>query len=292
MIKKAMEYTIFTGADSNPEYTEGEQIIAMPLKYGNKEWFEADEPGWLGCVAHVGLLHLAQARITERIAREVGDDEYAGKCARLVKLGAEAMEKRLWVDDPGYYLNFYDPVKEIKNEYIFGYQMDGEWITDHHGLPSALPEQRVKAVLNTIKKNNIALSRTAATNYANPDGTPIRQAKEGTWDYGTYSYFPPEALMLAMNYMYEGEIAYGIELARKMWQNVVCIHGYTWDVPNIMRGDTDTGERVFGNDYYQDMIMWSLPAAIQRKDVAWPTRPGGLVDRVIKAAAKQNNMGL
>lgn len=54
-----------------------------------------------------------------------------------------------------------------------------------------------------------------------------------------------------------------------------------------MRGDTDTGERAFGNDYYQDMILWSLPAAIQQKNVAWPTRPGGLVDRVIKAANLQ-----
>jgi len=93
-------------------------------------------------------------------------------------------------------------------------------------------------------------------------------------------------LMLAMNYMYEGEVPYGIELARKMWQNVVCIHGYTWDVPNIMRGDADTGERVFGTDYYQDMIMWSLPAAIQQKDIAWPMRPGGLVDRILEAAKK------
>ena len=286
MIKKAMEYTIFTCKDSNPEYTPGEQIIATPLKYGDKEWFEADEPGWLGCVAHVGLLHLAQARITERIARDVGDEEYAAKCAELVKLGAEAMEKRLWVDDPGYYINFYDPVKEIKNEFVFGYQMDGEWITDFHGLPSALTEDKVRTVLETIKHTNIALSRTSATNYANPDGTPIRQAKDGTWDYGRYSYFTSESFMLAMTYMYEEQVPFGIELARKMWQNVVCTHGYTWDVPNLMRGDADTGERVFGNDYSQDMIIWSLPAAIQQKDVAWPTRPGGLVDRMLKAAKK------
>lgn len=131
-----------------------------------------------------------------------------------------------------------------------------------------------------------ALSKSAAVNYSNPDGTHIRQAKAGTWDYGTYSYFPPEALMLAMNYMYEDQVPFGLELARKMWFNIVCEQGYTWDVPNIMRGDTDTGERVFGTDYYQDMIIWSMPAAIEKKDVAWPMRPGGLVDRMLKAAKR------
>jgi hypothetical protein len=32
------------------------------------------------------------------------------------------------------------------------------------------------------------------------------------------------------------------------------------------------------------MMLWSLPAAIEGKDLAAPTKPGGLVDRVVKAA--------
>lgn len=288
MIKKALEYTVFTCADSNPEFSEGEQFISMPRKYGPNEWFEAEHPGWFGCVAHVGLLHLAQARITERMAKQVGDQEYAEKCARLIELGAQAMEDRLW-DERGYYLNYWDHIQNIKSEYVFGYQMDGEWITDHHGLPSALPEERVRKTLETIKRVNVALSRSAAVNYAFPDGNLYEADANNTGlDYGRYSYFPPEAFMLSMNYMYEDQVTFGTELARKMWHNIVCIQGYTWDAPNIMRGDTDTGERTFGNDYYQDMIIWSLPAAIQQKDVAWPTRDGGLVDRILKAASNEN----
>jgi hypothetical protein len=56
-------------------------------------------------------------------------------------------------------------------------------------------------------------------------------------------------------------------------------------MPNIMRGDTDTGERTFGNDYYQDLMLWSLPAALAGQDFAAPSQPGGLVDRIIQAAA-------
>jgi hypothetical protein len=55
-------------------------------------------------------------------------------------------------------------------------------------------------------------------------------------------------------------------------------------MPNIMRGDVDTGERTFGNDYYQDMMLWSLPAALAGEDVSGPTKPGGLVDRILNAA--------
>jgi len=51
-----------------------------------------------------------------------------------------------------------------------------------------------------------------------------------------------------------------------------------------MRGDVDTGERTFGNDYYQDMMLWSMPAALEGKDLGAPSKPGGLVYRVISAA--------
>jgi uncharacterized protein (DUF608 family) len=157
--------------------------------------------------------------------------------------------------------------------------MDGQWITDHHGLAGALPQDRVQATLATIKRCNIAVTKYGAVNYANKDGTPA-----SIGGYGTYSYFPPEALMLAMTFMCEGQKEFGIELARKVWHNLFCRQGYTWDMPNIMRGDLDTGERTFGNDYYQDMMLWSLPAAIEGTDFGAPAKPGGLVYRVLQAS--------
>jgi hypothetical protein len=84
--------------------------------------------------------------------------------------------------------------------------------------------------------------------------------------------------------MYYGERDFGLDLAQKAWHNIVCRQGYTWDMPNIMRGDVDTGERTFGNDYYQDMMLWSLPAALAGETVDGPCKPGRLVGRVIRAA--------
>jgi len=277
MIKKTMSYNVSLGITGNPTYSLGEQVMAMPNIEGNLEWFETPDPGWQGVAAHIGILRLAQLGITQRMAEQAGDTEYARQCAEWTKLAAEALEKRLW-DQRGYYLNFFEPITVKKSEFVFGYQLDGEWVLDHHGLPSPLPAERVRTVLDTIKRTNIALTKYGAVNYANPDGTVANPG-----GYGSYSYFPPEALMLAMNYMYEAQVEFGTELARKVWHNLFCLRGYTWDVPNIMRGDVDTGERTFGNDYYQDMMLWSLPAAIAGQDVSALCKSGGLVDRIIRA---------
>jgi uncharacterized protein (DUF608 family) len=276
MVKKCMEWTV--KLRSTPDYATGERIISMPDKNEGTEWFEAPEPGWCGMTAHVGDLHLAQLRITERMAREAGDTAFADQCAEWTKAALDAMDKHLW-DPRGFYLNYVEPETQRKSDLVFGYQLDGEWIIDHHGLSPALPEDKVRTTLDTIKRCNIAVTKYGAVNYANADGTPA--VIKG---YGTYSYFPPEALMLAMTYMYRGQPEFGIELARKVWQNLVCLQGYTWDLPNIMRGDVDTGERTFGNDYYQDMMLWSLPAALEGKDLGAPAKSGGLVARVIAAA--------
>ena len=278
LIRRTMEYNVNIGKAGNPNYSLGEQAVAMPNIEGNLEWFETQEPGWNGLAGHIAILRLGQLAIARRAAEHVGDAEFAKQCDDWTRLANEAIEKHLW-DPRGYYLNWNEPVSGKKSELVFGYQLDGEWVLDHHGLPSPLSKDRVLMVLETIKKTNIAVTKYGAVNYVNPDGT---LANPG--GYGTFSYFPPEALMLAMNYMYEGQAAYGIELARKVWHNIVCLQGYTWDVPNIMRGDVDTGERTFGNDYYQDMMLWSLPAAIQGQDFSGPMQPGGLVDRVLKAA--------
>ncbi|MBI4556958.1 MAG: hypothetical protein HY706_05185 [Candidatus Hydrogenedentes bacterium] len=290
MIKKCMTWTI--NLRTTPSYSVGQRVIAMPNLDSDEfmkpptEWFEAAEPGWRGMTAHIGGLHLAQLRITERLAKEAGDTEFAQQCSQWIRAGADAMEQSLWTGS--YYLNYFDPETSAKSDFVFGYQLDGEWVTDHHALPSALPEDRVRTVLDTITRCNVALTKYGAVNYANPDGTSIRPAKSGTWDYGQFSYFPPELLMLAMTYMYNGQRDFGLELARKSWHNLICLQGYTWDMPNILRGDVDTGERTFGNDYYQDMMLWSLPAALEGKDLGVPAKPGGLVHRMLRAAsAKQ-----
>ena len=101
--------------------------------------------------------------------------------------------------------------------------------------------------------------------------------------YGPYAYFVGEQLMLAMTYMYAGEMDHGVEQARRCLFNLIQ-KGYTWNQPCIV--EASTGERMSGYDYYQNMMLWSMPAALENADLRAPCAPGGLVDRVLQAGRK------
>jgi len=93
--------------------------------------------------------------------------------------------------------------------------------------------------------------------------------------------------MLAMNFMYEGQKDFGESLLKRSLDSMVLKWGYTWDSINTTQGDKDTGQRAFGADYYQDMMLWAVPAALKGQDLTGPMRSGGLVDRVLKAGKRR-----
>ena len=118
-----------------------------------------------------------------------------------------------------------------------------------------------------------------AVNFVQRDGTPAPTSV----GYGPYGLFVAEVLMLGMTYLYHGEKEFGLELARRCWQNLVCRQRLTWDIPAILDGQT--GAVFNGNDYYQAMMLWSLPAVLAGQNLSGPCQPGGLVDRIIEAGA-------
>lgn len=258
------------------------QVMAMPTPgtdshgLGDTEWFEAPEPGWKGYVTHAGGVRMAQVQIMRRMAAAMGDAEYCAKCDTWLAAGAHVLEDHLWAGD--YYLNFNEPETGQKSDLVFGYQLDGQWVADWHGVPGVFPAERVARTLQTLRTINCELSQSGAVNYANADGTPAQVG-----GYGPFSYFPPELFMLAMTFMYGGQRDFGLDLLHRCLENIVCRWGYTWDMPNTVRGDADSGQRAFGADYYQNMMLWALPAALLAQDLAGPMQAGGLVERIIQA---------
>lgn len=253
-------------------------VISMPEGNVGMEWFEHGE--WAGMCAHLGLLRLAQLKIMERMARHMGDDAYVEECQRWFADGLRAMEEELWTGE--YYLNFYDKEQGKLSDDVMAYQLDGEWMAEFHGVSPILDPDRVKRTLQTIRRCNIALTPDiGAANFAKPDGSPLPQDSEVA-KYGQYSMFTPEVLILAMNYISAGEYEFGIEFARKFWSNLVLEQCHPFDMPNVVRGSD--GKRLFGTDYYQCMMLWSLPANIMGTDIMGFCGPQGLVDRIIEAA--------
>ena len=258
-----------------------EGVISMPVGNEGMEWFERGE--WLGMCSHLGGLHLSMLRVAQRMAERMGDAEFARRCREWLAQGSQAMEEKMWAGS--YYLNYYDLETGKKSDDVMGYQLDGEWAAVFHGLPGVFSQDRVRTTLETIKRCNVALTPCCgAANFARPDGGPL-PPDEKVAEYGGYAMFPPEVLVLAMTYIYAGERDLGIELARRNMHNQVIAQRIPWDLTNMVRGDT--GQRLYGTDYYQNMMLWALPAAMEGKDLSGPCKPGGLVERVIRAAADQ-----
>jgi uncharacterized protein (DUF608 family) len=238
------------------------------------EWVEGEK--WYGMTAHVGGLHLAQLKIAARMAEKVGDQEFAAQCRTWFQQGSDSMENKMWAGE--YYLAFNEPEAGKRSDRIFSCQLDGDWVNRFHGLPPVFRADRAKTTLRTIREKNSQLSPHGTVFFANPDGTPWEEA-----GYGPYTYFVSEQLMLAMTFIYAGETEFGLEQARRCLFNLI-EKGYTWNQPCIVQAAT--GERISGYDYYQNMMLWALPAAIENADLHGPCAPGGLVDRMIQAGSK------
>jgi uncharacterized protein (DUF608 family) len=259
-------------------------IISMPEGNKGMEWFEHGQ--WAGMCAHLGGLHLAQLKMMRRMAQKMGDQAYSDLCDRWLSDGSHAMETELW--NGSYYLNFYEKETGKRSDDVMAYQLDGEWASRFHGLGHVFEAQRIPVALQTVRRCNIALTpQVGAANFARPNGAPLPD-KVGVAAYGAYAMFPAEVLVLAMTYIYAGEKEAGLDLARRHWETIVCRQGHGWDMPNIVRGDT--GERVYGTDYYQSMMIWALPAAIAETDIRGCCAPGSLVERVLLAGRPNNSV--
>jgi len=271
-VKKSVIYTV----NLRPEYPIGDRIISMPTGNIGTQWFEAPDPDWAGMVSHVGGIHLAQIRMAQRMAEKVGDKAFAQQYREWFKAGSDSLENKMWLGT--HYRNFWEPETGKKNDWIFGYQLDGEWMARLHNLEGVFRPDRVKKTLATIKRCNAAISKTGITNYAGVDGKPVEVG-----GYGTYGYFPPELLMLSMLYMYDGDYDFAVSKAKSCWENMVLTWRYSWNQINMVRGDKDTGERQISFDYYQDMMLWILPAVMEGKTLDNFYYDGGLIDKVIMA---------
>jgi hypothetical protein len=162
-----------------------------------------------------------------------------------------------------------------------GYALDGEWMARQHGLPGVFRPDRVVTTLETIART--CFTEHGALIWASPRGGPPSPQEMNPSYFTAAGIHIPSTLMLAMSYLYEARVEQGLEIARRAMHALCCRNRSVWDTFIFLSGET--GGKVYGNDYYQNMVLWSLPSALEGGDLAAPCRPGGLVDRIIAAAA-------
>ncbi|MBI2843259.1 MAG: hypothetical protein HYX78_07640 [Armatimonadetes bacterium] len=260
------------------------QIVAMPtegtdstLAY-DTEWFE-DRP-YYGYVSHGGGYRMAHARMMRRWAEKMGDTAHAKKMDDYLQAGARALQEHLWAGD--HYMCFHEPETGRKHDALFTPGLDGQFFAYQHGVPGVFPQENVDKTLALVRKSCKISKLGIPPNYVSPDGTAWKTDIEG-YLTGNYTYVQFTTYYTSMLFMYEGQKDFGLDLLRKCLDAYSCQQGYTWDGVNVNSGKTDDGVRSYGVDYYQNMGLWGVPAAVLGQDASGPAKPGGMVYRMIQA---------
>ncbi len=242
-----------------------------------KHWYEHMD--WYGMCAHVAGLRLSNLKIAQRMAEKMKDRKFADQCQQWFDQGSRALEENLWNDKTLSYLRYSDPERGKISDEIMASQFDGEWANHLHGLPGVFRAERVEQGLTTIKRTCL-VEIGGAVGFADADGTP---------QLTSYGIFPPQTYLVGMTYIYKGDRETGLEIVRKCLYNNVIRHPHPWDLPNLIR--CDTGERTFGTDYNQNMLLWAMPAAMAGQDLSTLCGPDGFVGRVIEAG-RDSSVGI
>jgi uncharacterized protein (DUF608 family) len=241
----------------------------------------AESVSFKGLCTPVGGFRLYHLKMMKHLAEQMGDIPFADQCQDWYEQIIQLMDEYLW--NESYYILFNDlETGEVAKE-ILSYQLDGEFMAWYDGLKEgAFPPHRVKSILAKLKET--CTEEWGMRMWSNPDGSAVNPEEFDPGYWSVHGVHAPSALMLAMTYMYHDEMEFGLEVARRVMENMICKQGWTWDMPILFSGDT--GEGIWGNDYAQMMMCWALPAAVKGKDlVDFSSENDELVNRVIRAAS-------
>ncbi|HWD18981.1 MAG TPA: GH116 family glycosyl-hydrolase [Verrucomicrobiae bacterium] len=248
-------------------------LMHMPQYGSATEWWEGWQ--WEGLTTHAGSLNLAGALIAEKMAEKEGDHDFAQQCAQWVHQGEQILERDMWNGQT--YLLFKNPKTGRIADDIMANQFDAQWVSFYGAVPPVFNSDHFATGLNSVRTSCIV--DTGLSAFASKAGKPYLKA---------YGNFTPEAFILGMTYMYAGDPETGLDLCRRTLDNIYKKQRYAFDWPNEI--DCETGKRSYGTDYYQNMIVWAIPAALHRQTLAMAVAKGSLVDRVIEAGARPSRI--
>ena len=137
------------------------------LDYVWAEW-DKDRDGMMEAIQHntydiefvgpntmMGTLYLGALKAMEKMAKLVGEDDYAEQCREVYEKGSAAYTDLLWNGE--YFIQKYDPKDAPKYQFGTGCLSDqllGQWFCAVVGLGHVLPGDKVSKTLESIFKYN------------------------------------------------------------------------------------------------------------------------------------------
>jgi uncharacterized protein (DUF608 family) len=284
-IRKAIEFMVDLNRGPDGVVSMPDRLVSTHINlFSETEWYEFSH--WTGIVPHVGGCHLVALRMAERMARAAGDEAFATQCREWIREGSESIETKTWTGE--YYLRYYDPETGDKADEICSFQLDAEWIAELHGVEGIFRPDRVATTLETIKRTCVAATPLGTVHYTTPEGVAATGGEGLVSTDDAWQSWPAERIVtiaplsLGLNYMYGGQVEFGLEVSRRLMHSMHCEQGMSWYGTAIV--DSPSGKLAYGTEYTINTMVWAMPVAMEGQDLSRPIQPGGLVDRVLRAA--------
>ena len=231
--KKAMRWSIASdkNQDGLPDHEGADQTFDL--------WdFEGANPYTAG-------IYLAALLASRKMALQMHDASFEAECQRFFEKGRMGFEN-LW------------------NGRCFGRtcalsQLNGQWYADLLNLGDIANPAKIKSALSTILDLNARHSRYGLVNSALLNGRIDASNKhaQNIWFGMNYAFI---SLCLMRGF----PVKKLLKSAYLLWDNVTRKQKDPWNQPDMV--DSKTGQFVFGDAYYRNMAIWSIPMALAGRD--------------------------
>ena len=232
-----------------------------------------DQWRFYGTSAYVAGIWLAALRAAEEMAEVVGDGEFAAECREWFSRGRESYERKLW--NGKYYRLYSEPETGRVSEACLCNQLMGQLYAYLLGLGDLLPREHVVSALKSVLELNARATELGAVSGVRPDGTPEPGPHSETVIFG-------EVMNFAATCLYVGLREEGLEVARRAYENVRLRQKSPWNV--YFSYNRETGEPVWGSNYYSNMCVWHLLPAWLGVDIG---ELRGLWDELLDRASRE-----
>lgn len=233
-LKRAVRWTLAADRDGDglPEHEGADQTFDL--------WeFHGPHP-------YTSSLHLAALLAAARSAALMGDKVFERECRAAFAKASRSFIGVFW---NGAY--FGEPC-------VLG-QLNGQWYADLLGLGSITDDAKIRTALRHIQDLNNRPSAFGMINSVHADGTPDLSSEHSrnVWSGMNYAFIS----LAIMRGLPPSRMLTG---ARKLWDNITHLQKSPWNQPDTI--DARTGRYVFGDSYYRNMAIWSIPIGYARHD--------------------------
>lgn len=253
-VKSALEYLDRLDSDDDGLIDEAPSSEGgIPSNHAFEVW------PWYGTSAYTAGLGLAARRAGEAMARQMGDADFAERCAAALTRGGASFEEKLW--NGAHYRLFNDFEHGRMSETSLVNQLAGQWFAWLCGLGDIQPFDHALSALRSVARRNASATPYGAVNGALPDGRPDESGTTHSrdivlaevWNWATAALF---AARRAGDSRLEADAMAAAEAA---WA-AVAASASMWN--QRFNYSSSDGRPIAGSHCYGNMSLWALPFAL------------------------------